>query len=160
MATVQQLTRSRYTDICGEPVDKLLVPVKGYQNELLLPLEEAVVQISDLFEDLQEYVYIAKQNCKKPSNGLTQDESAAIQLYTMQFSSGPSFYELFNQTLRSENRELLKPWFRYLKLFLTALYKLRSEPQQTVWRGVKGVDLSGKYSAGVQFAWGEFHRVR
>ncbi|CAF1185577.1 unnamed protein product [Rotaria magnacalcarata] len=70
----------------------------------------------------------------------------------MQFDSDPSFYQLLNSTLRGENRDNLKPWFAYLKLFMTALHKLPSHPQ-TVWRGVRGVDLSKQYPTGTKFAW-------
>jgi hypothetical protein len=70
----------------------------------------------------------------------------------MQFDTDPSFYSLLNSTLRGENRDNLKPWFAYLKLFLTALHKLESHPQ-TVWRGVRGVDLSKQYPTGSKFAW-------
>ena len=35
---------------------------------------------------------------------------------------------------------------------MMALDKLPSRPQ-TVWRGVRGVDLSSKYLSGSQFAW-------
>ena len=44
---------------------------------------------------------------------------------------------MLNSILRSERREPLKPWFRYLKLMLTALFKLPSL-KRTVWRGVRG----------------------
>ncbi|CAF5170163.1 unnamed protein product, partial [Rotaria magnacalcarata] len=70
----------------------------------------------------------------------------------MQFDGGPSLYILLNESLRAENREQLKPWFSFLKLFLTALYKLPSK-NGTVWRGIKGVDLSTKYKTGTKFAW-------
>jgi hypothetical protein len=75
-------------------------------------------------------------NCQHPTDDLTQQESAAIHLYTMQFDGGPSLYEILNQSLRAENRQELKPWFLFLKLFLTALYKLPSQ-NKTIWRGVR-----------------------
>ncbi|CAF1426662.1 unnamed protein product [Rotaria sordida] len=54
-----------------------------------------------------------------------------------------SLFTKLNKILRSERREPLKPWFRYLKLILTALYKLPSL-RMTVWRGVCG-NLSDQY---------------
>ncbi|CAF1089920.1 unnamed protein product [Didymodactylos carnosus] len=146
------MSSCRYTDGQDEPVDKLLIPIKGYQDQPLLPLEDTVRPIAHLFIDIQDYVYTAKQNCKTPTDGLTPDESAAIYLYTMEFDSGLSIYHVLNESLRSEKREILKPWFRYLKLFLTGLHKLSPQPQ-TVFRGVKGVDLSTKYCTGVKFTW-------
>ncbi|CAF4258006.1 unnamed protein product, partial [Rotaria sordida] len=67
---------------------------------------------------------------------------------------GPSLYLLLNQSLRSKNREELKPWFSFLKLFLTGLYKLQSK-SGIVWRGVRGIDLSSKYKTGTKFTWWE-----
>jgi hypothetical protein len=45
----------------------------------------------------------------------------------------------------------LKPWFRYLKLFLTALLKL-SAVEGVVWRGTRG-DLSSQYITTNDQAW-------
>jgi hypothetical protein len=144
--------QSRYTDIKDEPVGKMLTPIAGYQNEPDLPLDEAISPIAHLFIDLEQNVWIAKFNCENPQDGLTQDESAAIHLYTMQFSSGDSLYIILNRTLRAEQREFLIPWFKFLKLFITALFKLESV-RATVWRGVRGEDLSQQYPTGRKFAW-------
>jgi len=70
----------------------------------------------------------------------------------MEFHDGSSLYHLLNQSLRAENRQELKPWFSYLKLFLTALYKIPSQ-SKTVWRGVKNINLSSKYKTGTKFVW-------
>jgi hypothetical protein len=142
----------RFSDLCDEPVDHLLSPIKGYQDKPLVPLSEAVKKVSNLFNEIGDNVFVALHNCQNPSDGLTEEESAAIHLYTMQFDGGPSLYLLLNQSLRGENRDQLKPWFSFLKLFLTALYKLPSQ-SKTVWRGVKNVDLSEKYKTGRKFAW-------
>ncbi|CAF4126436.1 unnamed protein product [Rotaria sordida] len=151
-SSTDNLASSRYTDVKEEPVDKLLTPINGYQNAPLLPLEEAISAVSHFFIDLEENVYIAKYNCQNPEDELTQDESAAIHLYTMQFPSGDSLYAVLNQTLRAERRTSLIPWFPFLKLFITALFKLESV-KGVVWRGVKGIDLSSKYKTGMKFAW-------
>ena len=146
------LAQSRYTDIKGEPVGKMLTPITSYQNEPSLPLEETISPIANLFIDLEQNVWIAKYNCENPQDGLTQDESAAINLYTMQFSSGDSLYIVLNHTLRAEQRECLIPWFKFLKLFISALFKLESI-RATIWRGIRGEDLSGQYPTGRKFAW-------
>lgn len=143
---------SRFTDFCDEPVDHLLAPIKGYQDQKCVSLNEAVQSISQFFDEIEDNVFVALHNCQNPSDDLTQEESASIHLYTMHFGGGPSLYLLLNQSLRTENREELKPWFPFLKLFLTALYKLPSH-SKTVWRGVKNVDLSSKYKKGIKFAW-------
>jgi hypothetical protein len=143
---------SRYFDVCDEPVDHFLLPIKGYQEKPLVPLKEAIKPVSGFFNGIEDNIYVALHNCQNPDDGLNQQESASIQLYTMQFDYGPSLYLLLNQSLRAENRGQLVPWFSYLKLFLTALYKLPSK-STTVWRGVKNVDLSSKYKKGTKFAW-------
>jgi hypothetical protein len=106
-------------------------PIYGYQHLPILPLEEAIEKIIPLVPGIVEYVSKAKKNCNQNSNLLTCDESAAVYLYTMQT---PLFSSL-NTTLRAEHRHLLKPWFAFLKLFITALEKLPST-RDTVWRGV------------------------
>ncbi|CAF1141053.1 unnamed protein product [Didymodactylos carnosus] len=148
-----QQAHSRYTDIPHEPTDKLLTPIKGYEDVPVLPLEKAIQPIQHLFHNLSHYVQTAKEHCHSPKDQLSQDESAAIHLYTMEFSVGPNFYQLLNKTLRSEHRDSLKPWFHYLKLFLPALQKLPTHPGTFVWRGVKDVNLSENYKTGTQFVW-------
>ena len=50
---------------------------------------------------------------------------------------GPtSLYRILNQALRDENRDTLKIWFSYLKLFQTALDKL-PKVKEGVWRGIR-----------------------
>ena len=143
---------SRFSDLSDEPVDHLLAPIKGYQDKPLVPLADAIIPVSQFFNEIEDNVMVALHNCKKPGDDLSQQESASIHLYTMQFDGGPSLYEVLNESLRAENRENLKPWFLYLKLFFTALYKLPSKNEK-VWRGIKGVDLSKKYKTGTEFAW-------
>ncbi|CAF2033923.1 unnamed protein product [Rotaria magnacalcarata] len=150
--SMQSTNISRFTDLCNEPVDHLLSPLKGYQNEPLVTLTEAIQPISSFFNEIEDYVYVAVHNCQYPADGLTQQEAASIYLYTMQFDGESSLYVLLNQSLRAEKREILRPWFSFLKLFLTALYRLPSH-SGIVWRGVRGVDLSSKYKIGTKFAW-------
>jgi hypothetical protein len=142
---------ARFLDASEEP-NQALLPIKGYAKEPLVSLEEAVQPFNQMLIDLDEMVDIAKRNSKKPTDGLTPDESAAIHIYTMQWVENRlSLYKMLNSALRSERRESLKPWFRYLKLVLTALYKLPSL-KTTVWRGVHG-NLSDQYDDD-QIWWG------
>ena len=143
---------SRFTDLRDEPVDHLLSPIRGYEKQLVVPLTETVKSISGFFDEIEDYVYVALHNCQNPGDGLTSEESASIYLYTMQFDGESSLFVLLNQSLRAENRDELKPWFSYLILFLSALYKLPSE-SETVWRGIRNVDLSSKYKTATKFAW-------
>ncbi|CAF0790084.1 unnamed protein product [Didymodactylos carnosus] len=130
----------------------MLLPIDGYQSFPLLPLEKALEPVNHIFSDLQAKVWLAKENCKKPKNDLTIDQSAAIQIYTFEwYPANRSLYYILNQALRAADREKLVPWFGYIKLFVTALYKLPSV-KQTVWRGVKA-DLSHLYPTDSKRTW-------
>ncbi len=83
--------------------------------------------LRDFFNDIEDYINVALLNCQNPADELDSQESASSHLYTMQFHGGPSLYTLLNQSLRAENCEELIPWFSFLQLFLTALYKLPSQ---------------------------------
>ncbi|CAF1258282.1 unnamed protein product, partial [Rotaria sp. Silwood1] len=62
---------------------------------------------------------------------------------------------VLNRTLRLADRIKLQPWFKYLKLFLTAFYKLPRSEHTLVWRGVRE-DLSALYPKDKEFAWWAF----
>lgn len=127
----------RFVDAVEEP-NQVLTPIEGYEKKDLLPLKEAVELIGELLYNIDIMVSTALQNSKKPPDGLTTDESAAIHLYTMQWpDSCDSLYDLLNRKLRSEQRNQLKPWYAYMKLFLTALYKL-PPIKTTLWRAMRG----------------------
>ena len=139
----ERMAPSRFLD-AGEESDQTLAPIKGYEQVSLVSLKEAVQPIKSLLYDVDAMVETARRNSRKPKDDLTVDESAAIHLYTMQWPDPhPSLYTTLNQRLRSKNRNTLTSWFLYLKLFLTALYKLPSY-KGTVWRGVRG-NLNDQY---------------
>jgi hypothetical protein len=102
-----------------------------YEDSPVLTLEEAVAKIVPPISFAIDYVTTAKKECNRDSILLSWDESAAIYLYTMP----TSFYSSLNNTLRAKNRQALKSWFAFLKLFITALKKLPST-KATLWRGV------------------------
>lgn len=130
------VNRRYITGIADEPT-KFLRPITGYSQGSLLSLEEACVPLKTIVSDLSSHVWIAKRNCQYPLDGLTHDESSSIHLYTMEWANGESLYNILNRTLKSTDRQQLRPWFPYLKLFLTALAKLPFAPHQTVWRGIQ-----------------------
>jgi hypothetical protein len=143
---------SRLTEnTCDEP-DASLMPLEDYQHSDLVSFETTTETIKSLFRNLPRDVWIAKNASKKPANRLTSDESTAIHLYTMEIKNQP-LYSLLNQLLRDRDRRKLKPWFSYLKLFLTALFKLPPCSAKIVWCGVKAY-LDSKYHHG-----GHFHLV-
>ncbi|CAF3845438.1 unnamed protein product [Rotaria sp. Silwood1] len=145
---------ARISDITKEP-HEMLMPISGYENEPLVSLETAVQPLIPLLPTIQRYVDTSKERCKNPADNLTQDESASLMLYSMELKpASKSLYVVLNETLRSKDRQNLKPWFSYLKLFLTALSRLPSE-RQFVYRGVK-LDLSEKYPIGENVVWWGF----
>ena len=112
-------------DIRSEP-KQMLQPISGYEDETVLPLEEACKPLEKILNnELAQNIMIAKMNSENPEDGLTPDESASIQLYTMEWKAPEnSLYAVLNRTLRLADRRKLHPWFKFLKLFLTALFKL------------------------------------
>ena len=135
---------TRFSDLGEEPTTTLQ-PLEGYEKKELVSLEEAVKSIDIPIHNLDSMVWTAKRNSRNPPDNLTSDESAAIRLYTMEWSSEDhkSFYQALNQRLRLEEREHLKSWFSYLKLLFTALYKLPSVKKR-LWRGIRG-NISDQY---------------
>ncbi|CAF0950817.1 unnamed protein product [Rotaria sordida] len=135
--TTESRISTRFLDADKEPL-RALTPIEGYEKKPLVSLEEAVRPLRHLLHNLDNMVSTAKWNTREPQDNLTPDESAAIHLYTMQWQKPhSSLYILLNQTLRSEQRIDLIPWFLYLKLLLTALYKLPSI-KDVIWRGIRG----------------------
>ncbi|CAF5022153.1 unnamed protein product, partial [Rotaria sp. Silwood1] len=134
----------RLTDIAGEP-SEFLMPISGYEKMPLVSLEEAVEPLVSILPVVKSYARAAKQKCKKPADNLTPDESASIMLYSMGWEPlEECLYFALNATLRSTNRAKLKPWFLYLRLLLTALFRLSPIPPLIVFRGVK-LDLSPQF---------------
>jgi len=132
-------------------------PIIEYAREPLLPLAKACSPLNSMIYNLWFYVQLAIDGTpEQPADGLTIDESAAIRLYTIEWPRPHrSLYSMLNQTLKSGNREALQPYFKYLKLFLTALAKLQCVPSQTVWRGVTK-NLSEYFPPGTQITWWAF----
>jgi len=145
----------RLLDIAKEPLE-ILTPIAGYEDMPIVSLEIAVEPLLLFLPSVQSYVYTAKQRCKDPpDDDLTIDESASIMLYSMGWKPlDKCLYVALNATLRSPDRDKLEPWFLYLKLFLTALSRLPSSPQQ-IYRGVK-LDLSAQYQTGKTVVWWGF----
>jgi hypothetical protein len=144
----------RFSDIEKNP-GEMLLPIGGYENTPLVPLETAIVPLIRLLPTIQSHAYVAKERCKKPADGLTPDESASIMLYTMGWEPfDECLYAVLNKALRSTDRTKLTPWFSYLKLFLTALSRLPSQ-HRFVYRGIK-LDVSAHYRSGETAVWWGF----
>lgn len=103
-----------------------LQPIAGYETFPLVSLKEACRPLEKIMDKhLKTHVKIARRACAQPKDGLTVDESAALYLYTMEWGIREnSLYYVLNSTLRSAERGKLVPWYCYLKLMLTAFFKL------------------------------------
>jgi hypothetical protein len=150
MALDIMFTRSdRYVNKSVSELQKAnCTPIDGYEDQILMALENAVEKIAPFIDGIAKYVDDAKQKCNRHSNILAWDESAAIYLYTM---STP-VYKHLNKTLRAENRNALKPWFAFLKLLMAALKKLPSSAV-TVCRAVSGEIVSFGGENNVEIWW-------
>ena len=134
------------------PPDNTPLP-DDYLRAPTTSIDEALKPVSSRLNNLETYVSTAKYkfNNKNVSN-LTQDEAAAIYLYTIQWPVGQqSLYVIFNQDLRTKNRSTIEKWQLYLKLLMSALNKLPSQ-RLTVYRGVNK-DISKDFTEGTQFVW-------
>ena len=144
----------RFADL-GTLSKRMLAPIEGYEKMPVVSLEEAVKSLVSIVPQVERNVFIVKHNCDEPEDGLTSDESASIMLYT--YESQPpedSLYVILNATLRSAQRQELKPWFLYLRLILTALARLPSK-HRFVHRGVKE-DFRKLYPIGKPVIWWGF----
>ncbi|CAF1095030.1 unnamed protein product [Rotaria sp. Silwood1] len=114
---------------------KRLPPVYGYRSVNFVSIEKVLEPIESHIDQLPYYIKIAKKNCHFPSeHGLTHDESAAIYIYTMEW-----------------DRQALKIWFPYLKLFDSALDKLPTV-KEVVWRGIP-MDIGKNFTVNKIVTW-------
>ncbi|CAF0985858.1 unnamed protein product [Adineta steineri] len=140
---------NRFSDI--DVTLKRLPAVYGYQNQQLVSIEKALEPIESQINDLKGYIKTAKKYCHYPSeHGLTRDESATVYIYTMEWDE-TSLYRLLNKALRDENRQNIKIWFPYLKLFDTALDKLPTMIE-SVWRGIP-LDIGKNFTKNQLLTW-------
>lgn len=140
---------NRFGDI--DPSFKRLAPVYGYRSQKLVSIDEALQLVQSQIDELSYYIKIAKKNCHYPSeHKLTRDESASIFIYTMEWGE-QTLYRVLNAALRNENRQALKIWFPYLKLFMSALEKLPTV-KETVWRGVPRA-MGKDFARDQEFTW-------
>jgi hypothetical protein len=129
----------------------------GYADEPLLPLFKACAPLTDIVHNLSFYIQMAlNETPEEPPDGLRINESAAIRLYTIEWDRPHrSLYFMLNYTLKKDDREHLPPYFKYMKLFLTALTKLPCVPQLTIWRGVVK-NVSAEFSPDIPITWWPF----
>jgi NAD:arginine ADP-ribosyltransferase len=134
-----------------------LSPIIGYAQQPLVSLADACKPLVDIVDNILYYVFIAIQTTPhNPADNLTRDESASIRLYTMEWNDDhASLYTVLNRALRAHDRKELRPWFKYLKLLLTALTKMPCAEPQTIWRGVRQ-NISDAFPRGAEVIWWSF----
>ena len=138
-------------------VDVAQVPMPAYDQVPLVTLEEAIQTLVSLVPDVQRIFRQVKERCHELRDGLTWNESASIMLYSLESEAREnSFHVILNDQLKSEDREALRPWYPYLKLFTKALSKLPSL-HGYVYRGVQ-TSLRSDYAQGKTFTWSGFSR--
>ena len=138
-------------------VDVAHVPMPAYEQVPLVTLEEAIQSLVSLVPDVKQMFRQVKERCHESNDGLTWNESASIMLYSLESEAREnSFHVILNDRLKSDDREALRPWYPYLKLFTKALSKLPSL-HGYVYRGVQ-TNLRGDYAQGKTFTWSGFSR--
>lgn len=153
------ILRSKNSRLSVEDIDSSTKhnPIAGYGQEPLVSLVDACAPLVNIIDDLPTCISIASRcTPDQPSHGLSHAESASIRLYTMEWTDPRrSLASLLNQALQSNEQHQLLPWFKYLKLFLTALLKIPCAPPQIVW-GVMKKSIAQRMSDGVQVTWCTF----
>ena len=128
------------------------VPLQTLEETLNSPVL-ALLEIKA--NDFKVILASAKRKIKKLKKAkqlspLSEEEAKAINLYTQE----TNLYRKLNELLRTRSRRELKPLFPYLKLLLTALYKL-PPIKTTVYRGVPA-NLAEFYPEDRDFVWWGF----
>jgi len=144
----------RFVDVDEEP-QKTLPLIEDYENTPLVSLNEAIIPLESIVPDIKNMMQTIKATDDEPEDGLTRDESNSIRLYSLeQQPTKNSLFYILNKALRSDDRKLLRPWFLFLRLIITALSRLPSTPL-IVYRG-SNLDLTTKYPTGATVTWWGF----
>ena len=150
--------RRNFRLINEESIDSsVLGPIIGYTDQQSSSLLDACMPLTHIVDGILSYAATAiERTPKHPPDDLTRDESASIRLYTMEWNNNKtSLYSLLNHTLRAECRDKLRPWYKYLTLFLTALVKIPCAPPQVIWRGI-AKNISANFPPGSDAIWWSF----
>jgi hypothetical protein len=151
---------SRFVDVDPDEDLENESPLHGVQDAEDIPLEEACKvaraacgQLATW--DLELALAVAARAVKRLEKNcelapLLRDEARAVHVYTQE----SLFYKELNKRLGLRERESLKPFFPFLKQFLSGLHRL-APVDDTVFRGVR-LDLSAKYCQGINLVWWAF----
>ena len=145
----------RFLDLADESPSKKQ-PIQTFQKANVISLEDAMQPIRPFLPHVNSLIQEARGAARtKTSNILTEDEMAAIFLYTAQWDTqeGSVYYQL-NRALRATDKNMIKPWCPYLSLLLGALAELPSK-SGAVFRGMK-MNATNMYQDGQVFTWWSF----
>lgn len=111
-----------------------------------MSLESALLEIPENKRPSNTTVLLAREKVsysRLTSTGLTEDEAAALVLYTMtEEPAEHSLYFRLNSELRLQDRKGLKPWRAFIWLMLHALKKLPPCEETVVHRACAGMSLA------------------
>lgn len=103
----------------------------------------------------RELLHIKERSHKSTLENMNLDEYAAIYLYTTaKMPNNRPLYTCLNEALRENDKNIIKIYFYFLKLLITALLKL-VPVKQVVLRCIQA-DLSKRYPVGKTFVWSGF----
>lgn len=122
-------------------------PVRGILQTPVLPLKEACAPLRGVIAGVDSMVDQALSRAKAAGKASVQ-HTAAVYLYTM----AGAFYQLLNAALRNPNRDLLKPYYAYIRLLAEAMMILPSKGAKVLWRGV-ALDLQAAHPVGSNITW-------
>lgn len=129
-------------------------PIFGVRNTERVSFAEAVAATG--LQGLEGAVFLAdlfatEYMAQHPSDPLDHDEIASLNFYSME----SPFYPAFNGALASKNRADAKPFFKYLRLALSAMHKLQLVRGMFA-RGIKNPNLASYYDGRAPFFWWAF----
>ncbi|UJR37491.1 hypothetical protein I4U23_030194 [Adineta vaga] len=132
----------------------------GTSKDLSIPivsLEEATAALVSIVPEVEKMVMTVKRVRNISTDDLTNDESASISLYTLYWEPKDKSFAVFLDTaLQTTNTNVLKPWFLYLKLIMTAFAKLPLVVSHTtIYRAIK-LNLIAQYPSKEIFIWWSF----
>lgn len=147
-----QETNGRIVGVAAEPLVTLAVAMESLRGIFgHASIDDKVQEALDWAQWFCEEEYYEEDGKRKKRNPhkLSLDGIASIVMYTLEWAT-LSLYAELNRRLRSE-QNALQPFFPYLKLFLTALYRLPTR-KMMLYRGMR---MRSLYSPGeVTTFWG------
>ena len=135
-----------------------LSPITGWEDQPLVTLPESTsglpvkaVAVHALFA--VEFGENYKE--QHPADTRSPHQIGAVHIYTQAWAeSEDSLYAVLNTQLANADRAMLKVWFLYIRLLMSAL-AFEPKYEGVVWRGVKEA-IGAEYPKGRKFRWWRF----